>query len=133
MEDIWDIVHSVDLLDIRNMLDIVDMIDMVAMMDMLDMVISLKLRFTLKNTESRQVCFLISLCLWILVKDCKIFVLNNFANSRIILQNEKGMFTTHILQNFCLPSVTVTYITVLYSISEIKYILIILFVVRKQL
>ena len=98
MEDMRDMVHSVDMLDIIDMLGIVEMIDLVARMDMLDKVIRLKLRFTLKNTESRQVCFLISFCLWILVKDFQRFVLNYFANSRIILQNEKGMFTTHILQ-----------------------------------
>ena len=58
-----DMVHSVDMLDIIDMLGIVDMIDLVARMDMLDKVIRLKLRFAHKNTESRKVCFLISLCL----------------------------------------------------------------------
>ena len=98
MEDMRDMVHSADMLELMNMLGRVDMIDWVAMMDMLDKVIRLKLRFTHKNTESRQVCFFISLCLWILVKDFQRFVLNYFANSRIIPKNEKGMFTTHILQ-----------------------------------
>ena len=100
MEDMRDMVHSVDMLDIIDMLGIVDMIDLVARMDMLDKVIRFKLKFTHKNTESRQVCFCY---LWILVKDFQRFVFNYFANSIIILQNEKGMFTTHILQYFCLP------------------------------
>ena len=92
MEGMRDMVHSADMLELMDMLGRVDIIDL-AMMDMLDKVIRLKLRFTLKNTESRQVCFLISLCLWILVKDFQRFVLNYFANSRIILQNEIGMLT----------------------------------------
>ena len=57
MEDMRDMVHSADMLELMNMLGRVDMIDLVAMMDMLDKVIRLKLRFTHKNTESRQVCF----------------------------------------------------------------------------
>ena len=84
MEGMRDMVHSADMLELMDMLGRVDIIDL-AMMDMLDKVIRLKLRFTLKNTESRQVCFLISLCLWILVKDFQRFVLNYFANSKIIL------------------------------------------------
>ena len=69
MEGMRDMVHSADMLELMDMLGRVDIIDLVAMMDMLDKVIRLKLRFTHKNTESRQVCFFISLCLWILVKD----------------------------------------------------------------
>ena len=57
MEDMRDMVHSADMLELMNMLGRVDMIDLVAMMDMLDKVIRLKLRFTHENTESRQVCF----------------------------------------------------------------------------
>ena len=58
MENMRDMVHSGDMLDIMDIFGIVDMIDLVAMMDMLDKVIRLKLRFAHKNTESRKVCFL---------------------------------------------------------------------------
>ena len=58
MEDMRDMVHSADMLELMDMLGRVGMIDLVAMMDMLDKVIRLKLRFAHKNTESRKVCFL---------------------------------------------------------------------------
>ena len=56
MEDMRDMLHSADMLKLMNMLGRVDMTDLVAMMDMQDKVIRLKLWFTHKNTESRQVC-----------------------------------------------------------------------------
>ena len=55
MEDMRDMVHSVDMLELMDLLGIVDTIGLVAMMDMLDKVIHLS--FTHKNRESRKVCF----------------------------------------------------------------------------
>ena len=98
MEGMRDMMHSADMLGLMDMLGIVDIIG-----GWLDKVIRFKLRFAHMNTESRKVCFFISLRLSILVKDFQRFVQNHFANSRIILQNKKDMFTTHILQYFCLP------------------------------